>query len=271
MGNMAGCAKLERSLKLALAHGMHEHAARAFANLAYGPDGLSMLAAGRPAAEVAHMLTDADDGRAERQLGIVDAQGNAATYTGSKCMAWAGGVTGAGYAAQGNILAGPSVVQVMAEVYEQASGDFSVRLLAALKAGDDAGGDRRGKQAAALLIVRAGSGYGGKSDRWLDLRADDHPDPVAELARLLKLHDLYFGKTAPEDKVKLDATVIALLQTLARRSGRYRGEPNGLLDDAARATLNDYIGMENLEERIDLAQGTIDPPALDYLKSKLSA
>jgi uncharacterized Ntn-hydrolase superfamily protein len=246
-------------------------ATQALANLRYGPDGLAMLGAGRSATEVVQMLTDADDGRDERQLGIVDAQGNAATYTGRKCMDWAGGVTGPGYAAQGNILAGAAVVQAMAVAYERASGEFATRLLAALKAGDDAGGDRRGKQAAALLIVRAGSGYGGGSDRWLDLRADDHPDPVAELSRLLRLHDLYFGKTEPKDKLKLDASMIALLQDLAKRSGQYHGETNGALDDVARAALNDYIGVENLEERVDLTHGTIDPPALAYLEAKLDS
>jgi uncharacterized Ntn-hydrolase superfamily protein len=246
-------------------------ATQALANLRYGPDGLAMLGAGRSATEVAQVLTDADDGRDERQLGIVDAQGNTATYTGRKCMDWAGGVTGPGYAAQGNILAGAAVVQAMAVAYERASGEFARRLLAALKAGDDAGGDRRGKQAAALLIVHAGGGYGGGSDRWLDLRADDHPDPVAELARLLTLHDLYFGKTEPEDKLKLDAAMIALLQDLAKRSGQYHGETNGVLDDDERAALNDYIGVENLEERVDLTHGTIDPPALAYLEAKLNS
>jgi len=246
-------------------------ATQALANLRYGPDGLGMLAAGRSAAEVVQTLTDADDGRDERQLGIVDVQGNAATYTGRKCMDWAGGMTGPGYAVQGNILAGSAVVTAMAAAYEYTSGEFATRLLAALKAGDDAGGDRRGKQAAALLIVRAGGGYGGGSDRWLDLRADDHSDPVAELSRLLRLHDLYFGKTAPEDKLKLDAAMIALLQDLAKRSGQYHGETNGALDDAARAALNDCIGVENLEERIDLAKGTIDPPALTYLEAKLDS
>lgn len=246
-------------------------ATQALANVRYGPEGLSMLAAGHSAADVTRMLTEADDGRDERQFGIVDAQGNAATYTGRKCMDWAGGATGPGYAAQGNILAGAAVVQAMAAAYEQTSGEFATRLLAALKAGDEAGGDRRGKQAAALLIVRAGGGYGGGSDRWLDLRADDHPDPVAELARLLTLHNLYFGKTAPEDKLTLDAATIVLLQTLTKRSGQYHGETNGVLDDVARAALNDYIGVENLEERVDLTKGTIDPPALDYLQSMLDS
>lgn len=164
-------------------------ATQATANTRYGPTGLTQLELGRPAKEVTDHLTRADVGRDHRQVGIVDAKGGAATYTGRACHPWAGDRTGQHYAVQGNMLAGPEVLDAMARAYEAGSSNFGERLIAALRAGQAAGGDKRGRQAAALLIVRAGAGYGGFDDRLRDLRVDDHPQPIEELARLYALHE----------------------------------------------------------------------------------
>lgn len=163
-------------------------ATQAFANTTYGPEGLKMLAEGMTAEQVIEKLTAADAQKDLRQIGIVDAAGRAATYTGARCMEWAGGKTGKGYAVQGNILAGPGVIEAMAAGYEKAEGDLGERLIAALEAGEAAGGDRRGRQSAALLIVKKNGGYAGLNDRYRDLRVDDHPQPIEELRRIYRLH-----------------------------------------------------------------------------------
>src|SRR5215208_3055663 len=153
-------------------------ATQSYANPRYGPDGLALLRARRSAEEAVEALTAADEGREQRQVGIVDGKGRAATFTGSECLDWAGGETGEHYAAQGNILVGRETVGAMAKTYEETRGDLATRLLSALEAGQAAGGDSRGKQSAALLVVREGGGYGGDNDRVVDLRVDDHPDPI---------------------------------------------------------------------------------------------
>ncbi len=162
---------------------------QAMPNVAYGPEGLERLEAGEDAETVLAALTAADSMAAHRQAGIVDATGRSATWTGASCMPWAGGRVAPGVAAQGNILAGPEVVDAMMSAYESAPGPFPRRLLAALRAGDQAGGDSRGRQSAALLVRREKGGVGGADDRWIDLRVDDHTDPTAELGRLLELHE----------------------------------------------------------------------------------
>lgn len=167
-------------------------ATQSWANTTYGPAGLAMLEQGATPQQVVAQLTEPDADRARRQLGIVDATGRAATYTGEGCMAWAGGRLGKHFAVQGNILAGPQVVEAMAAAFEGAEGDLGDRLLAALAAGQAAGGDTRGQQSAALLIVRDGWGYSGFNDRYRDLRVDDHPDPIAELRRVYQLHRRVF-------------------------------------------------------------------------------
>jgi uncharacterized Ntn-hydrolase superfamily protein len=241
-------------------------ATQAYANLSYGDIGLTMLSEGKHADEVVAQLVSHDDGRDERQLGVVDFNGNAATYTGKKCMRWAGGMTGKGFAIQGNILAGESVIQDMASAFQSASGELADRLYAALHAGEHAGGDRRGRQSAALLVVKPNGGYGGFTDRYVDLRVDDHLEPVPELNRLLQLHRLYFGKTDARDKIKMDATIMKLLQHAARSRGFQLDDD--LFSEETISTLNDFIGSENLEERIDLSNAAIDPPALDYLRER---
>jgi uncharacterized Ntn-hydrolase superfamily protein len=162
-------------------------ATQSYANVTFGPKGLDLMGKGKSAEETVKELTDADDGRDQRQVGMVDAKGNAATYTGKKCNPWAGGKTGQHYAAQGNILTGPEVVDAMAKAFEEAKGPLAWRLMDALAAGDKAGGDKRGKQSAAVYVVRAKAGYAGGNDRYIDFRVDDHKDPIPELARILAL------------------------------------------------------------------------------------
>ncbi|MGH2673741.1 MAG: DUF1028 domain-containing protein, partial [Actinomycetota bacterium] len=150
-------------------------ATQAWANTDFGPEGLDLMAAGSPAPEVLAQLIHGDEGRADRQAGIVDGQGLPATFTGQDCLEWAGGMTGPGFACQGNILVGEEVVAAMGDAFAGTTGDLVDRLLAALLAGDEAGGDRRGRQSAALLVVREGGGYEGRSDRYVDVRVDEHP------------------------------------------------------------------------------------------------
>lgn len=231
-------------------------ATQAAANLSYGPRGLDLLADGLAADRVVAELTGADDEREHRQVGIVDAEGRGATFTGGSCLDWAGGQAGDGFAIQGNILAGPQVVAAMADAWKASVGDaFERRLLAALAAGDHAGGDRRGRQSAALRVWREGAAYGGILDIAIDLRADDHPAPVAELGRLLDLHDLYFGKPDPATLLPLEgdlATEVAnRLQTLGYRTS---------LTEA----LETWASTENFEER--LIPGKLDPVVLDQLR-----
>jgi uncharacterized Ntn-hydrolase superfamily protein len=224
-------------------------ATQAHANVGYGPDGLSLLQEGVSASAAAARLTGADDNRAARQLGIVDASGGAASFTGDECMPWANGMSGNGFACQGNILVGPEVVDAMASTFQSAEGELADRLLAALVAGDAAGGDRRGRQSAALLVVRDGAGYDGRNDRYVDLRVDDHAQPVTELARVFAVFDddyLIRNDRLMEPTPEL----VREMQDALIRTGHYRGQPHGELDAATRAALADFAGQVNLESKI---------------------
>lgn len=167
-------------------------ATQSYANTTFGPTGLELLAKGLPPQEVLDELLAADEGREYRQVGMVDARGNSVTFTGGKCLAWAGGIAGECFAAQGNILVSEATVRAMADAFVSAPGPLPERLLTALAAGEDAGGDSRGRQSAALLVVKEAGGYAGFNDRYVDLRVDDHPDPLQELARLLVLHREFY-------------------------------------------------------------------------------
>jgi uncharacterized Ntn-hydrolase superfamily protein len=224
-------------------------ATQSFANLAYRPDGLRMLAGGSTAQQALDALVAADELREQRQAGLVDRNGGAATWTGGECNAWAGGRTGDGWAAQGNILTGPEVVDALADTFASTTGTLAERLAAALLAGDRAGGDRRGRQSAVLLVVSEAGGYGGGSDVLVDLRVDDHPDPVVELGRLLGLHDLYFGK--PTSVLPLEGELAVEVADRLQRLGY--------------PTLDDWAGVENYEER--MVPGGIDPVVLDKLRA----
>lgn len=172
-------------------------ATQSYANVTYGPHGLELLASGKSAKEVVTLLTDADEDRAERQLGVMDAHGNGASFTGSKCNEWAGHIIGTNFCVQGNILAGEDVVKSMAAAFEKARQEQGTELadwlVAALQAAEKAGGDRRGRQSAALLVVRAHAGFDGRNDRYIDLRVEDNPEPLDELARLLAIHKRFYS------------------------------------------------------------------------------
>ena len=240
-------------------------ATQAMANFNYGPRGLDLMAEGRTAEETLEALTSADEGRDHRQLGVVDARGRAATYTGSECFDWAGGVTGEYYAAQGNILVGRETVDAMAKAYEGTEGDLAARLLAALDAGQEAGGDSRGRQSAALLVVREGGGYGGDNDRVIDLRVDEHPDPIKELIRIRDLHTLYFGETGPEDVVAVDGGVREQVASSLRRLGYLREDDSD--DEALYKALTVFIGTDNFEER-EQGRGYVDRAVLEFMRRK---
>ena len=234
-------------------------ATQAMANLSYGPEGLDLMAEGFAAEQVVSVLTRADDQRDHRQLGVVDAAGRGATWTGASCLDWAGGEAGDGYAVQGNILTGPEVVAAMVEAWHGGGEVLSRRLLTALTAGDRAGGDRRGRQGAALRVWRAGAAYGGVLDTAIDLRVDDHRAPVDELARLLDLHELYFGKPDPASLLPLEGALAAQVAASLERLG-YATLGGAKLAEA----LETWAGTENFEER--LVPGKLDPVVLEQLR-----
>lgn len=241
-------------------------ATQAFANLAYGPQGIERLRAGRTAEEVVNGLTGADEEREHRQLGVVDAEGRAATFTGTECFDWAGGRTGKGYTCQGNILTGADVVDDMCKAFERTKGELSVRLLAALRAGDEAGGDRRGRQSAALLVVREGGGYGGGTDLSVSLRVDDHEAPVGELERLFEIHRLLFPRPEDLDYLDIDAALASEIAELLTRAGYPATASNGY-DEALKKVLFEYVGTENLEERWS-DEARIERKVLEYLRAR---
>jgi uncharacterized Ntn-hydrolase superfamily protein len=224
-------------------------ATQSWANTSFGPHGLELMAAGVPAEEALRRLVEADEGREDRQVGLVDASGAGATFTGTKCMPWAGGIIGDGFACQGNILVGEEVVSAMASAFEREGGDLVDRLLAALIAGDAAGGDRRGRQGAALLVVREGGGYEGRNDRYVDVRVDDHPQAVTELARVFAVVD---REMLVRNDPLLPATpaLVAEVQRRLTVRGDHRGRQDGVLDDETRRALASFAGELNLEGRL---------------------
>jgi len=239
-------------------------ATQAMANFNYGPRGLDLMSQGRSAQETVEAMISADEEREHRQLGVVDAEGRAATFTGSECFEWAGGITGEHYAAQGNILVGGETVEAMAKTFDGTPGDLAGRLLAALDARQQAGGDSRGKQSAALVVVREGGGYGGDNDRALDLRVDDHPEPIRELIRLRGLHCLYFGETRPEDVLAVEGNVREEVEAALERLGYLEGEAD---DEALLDSLSAFIRTENFEER-EQEWGYLDRVVLEFMKEK---
>jgi uncharacterized Ntn-hydrolase superfamily protein len=247
-------------------------ATQSWANTTYGPVGLELLAAGNTPQAALDALTGADDHAEQRQAGIVDAQGRAATYTGASCPTWAGGIAGPNFAAQGNILVGEATIQALAQTFPRASGSLAHRLLESLAAGQRAGGDSRGQQSAALLVVRDQGGYGGFNDRMLDLRVDDHARPIDELTRLLEIHQLLFLKPRAEDMMPIDGALATELQQLLARSGDYSGAPTGVYDQATFQALERYGGRENLEERLahEPTDARIDRQVLKYMREHIT-
>lgn len=242
-------------------------ATQALANTSYGPRGLELLSQGLSAKTVLARLLDADSGRETRQVGLVDAQGGSATFTGKECSEWAGGICGPGYAMQGNILAGAQVIPAMQAAFQQAEGDLATRLLAGLLAGDRAGGDRRGRQSAALLVVKEKGGYGGFTDRQLDYRVDDDPDPVPRLGELVSLHYLYFGKSPESERIQLHGAALQKIQQIMLHLG-YLKQPGNSYDRPTQEAFRAFTGNENFEERCDPVAGWIDSPVFDYLIRK---
>lgn len=234
-------------------------ATQAYANPRYGPEGLSLLREGLSAQEVVDRLTGSDDGRDHRQLGVVDGKGGAATYTGAECMDWAGGRTGASYAAQGNILVSAETVDALAETFEGSTGrPLAERLIDCLAAAQAAGGDSRGQQSSALLIVEKDGGYAQMSDVVVELRVEDHERPIEELRRIYVLHDEIFGKTPRDKWLDVDETLaIELGERLAAL-----GFEGDLADAFTR-----WTGKENLEDRVD-GIDQIDPVVLEALRSE---
>ncbi|MDC3412723.1 DUF1028 domain-containing protein [Aquibacillus sp. 3ASR75-11] len=240
-------------------------ATQAFGNPSYGPDGLQLLEEGKSPEEALQALLAHDSDREERQVGIIDAKGNAATFTGENCYDWAGGVTGKNYAVQGNILVNEETVTAMGRAFEENKGSLAERLLAALDAAQTAGGDSRGKQSAALYVVKEQGGYGGFNDRYIDLRVDDHPEPIDELARLYKLQQLYFGETKKENILSIEGdTKTEVIEALNKWGYLSESNPE---NDAFHKALTQFLHTENFEER-ELEKGKIDKEVLEFMKNK---
>ena len=239
-------------------------ATQSFANTSFGPRGLAMMATGLSAEETLGRLLEDDPDKELRQVGLVDAKGGSSTFTGSGCFAWAGGLTGKGYAIQGNILKSGRVVPAMEKAFLKTKGSLPNRLRAALLAGDRAGGDKRGRQSAAIYVVKPKGGYGGYIDRWIDYRVDDHADPVPRLGELLELHELYFGKSPKSDRAEIKGKVLTQLTDILTREGYLKKGKE------FRDAFNEFIGNENFEERIDPEANWIDKPVLKYLLKKFN-
>lgn len=240
-------------------------ATQALANLAYGRDALAELATGATAEEAVRRIVEPDELRSQRQVGVVDAEGRSANYTGPDCLPWAGGIVDGEIAVQGNILAGEQVLTAMIAAYREATDEpFVGRLVRALEDGEAAGGDRRGKQSACVRVWREGAAYGGGLDLAVDLRVDDDPEPVVELRRLVDLHDLYFNRPDPETLLPLEGE---LEQEVERSLNAldYRPEAHGGFVPA----LEVWIGTENFEERH--VAGKIDPRVLEHLRRQVAA
>ncbi|MFB6287053.1 MAG: DUF1028 domain-containing protein [Candidatus Bipolaricaulia bacterium] len=242
-------------------------ATQAMANPDYGPKGLELMRSGHSAEQALERLIADDEESDHRQAGLVDARGRAAAHTGAECYDWAGHHIGEGYTCQGNILAGEAVVGDMAETFEAKDGPLAERLLSALQAAQKAGGDKRGQQSAALLVVQERAGYGGISDQLVNLRVDDHDQPIDELERLYELHQLYFGQT--EETVELvDEESIASIQHILSTLGYYAGEADGQLDEATAQALQNFHNMENLEMRRLDEPHKLDAEVMRFMERK---
>jgi uncharacterized Ntn-hydrolase superfamily protein len=240
-------------------------ATQSYVNTTFGPRALQILAEGGNPEDCLAAFRQTDDRLSTRQLGIVSPSGASVTFTGDDCHAWAGGQAGDHYAAQGNILAGPEVIGALVDTYlARRDLAFPERLVAALLAGDRAGGDRRGRQSAALVVVGEHKGYAGLNDRWIDLRVDDHPDPIPELQRLLELHRLYLDKPSMRPH-ELDSGGIRWIQEVLREQHILTDTPTGEWNEATERGLMALYGIENLEERW-VGGPKIDPVAWQYLK-----
>jgi uncharacterized Ntn-hydrolase superfamily protein len=237
-------------------------ATQSFANTSFGPRGLALMATGLSAQETLERLLEDDPDKELRQVGLVDVKGSAATFSGSGCLAWAGGVSGNGYAIQGNILAHGKVLPAMEQAFVETRGALPTRLHTALLAGDRAGGDKRGRQSAAINVAKPKAGYGGYLDRWLDYRVDDHEDPVPRLGELLEMHELYFGKSTEKERLEIAGTVREQIIQILTQEGYLKNGKEFII------AFNEFIGNENFEERADSQATWIDAPVCKYLARK---
>jgi uncharacterized Ntn-hydrolase superfamily protein len=245
-------------------------ATQSFCKMSFGADGLAMMSNGKSARETLDALLANDPMAAQRQVGVVDKNGGSAAHTGSQCFDWAGHKLGEGFTCQGNILTGGNTLDAMVETFTSASGELADRLVAALLAGDTIGGDRRGKQGAAVLVVKPNGGYGGDTDRYLDLRVDDDSEPVKRLEKLVAMHHLFFGAPKPEDQMPITVDLARELQNYMRAQGYTQSEASGVWDGASKQSFWAMIGNENLEERWTLEKNpnSIDRVALSYLRER---
>lgn len=237
-------------------------ATQSFADISFGPRGLDMMAVGLSAREALEQLLKDDPDKELRQVGLVDAKGGSFTFSGSGCFAWAGGLAGQGYAIQGNILASGRVVPAMEKAFLRSKGTLPARLFAALLAGDRAGGDKRGRQSAAIYVAKPKGGYGGTLDRWIDYRVDDHEDPVPRLGELLEMHELYFGKSPQEDRIQIRGRSLSQITRILEQEGYLKRNKE------FKEAFNEFIGNENFEERADPHGLWIDRPVLKFLLKK---
>ncbi len=241
-------------------------ATQAFANTSYGPLGLELLRQEKNAPETLKKLLEADAQRESRQVGIVDAKGNAASHTGSECHEWAGHVIGQNFCCQGNILASEAVVKSMAEAYQKAEGDLIDKLFAALEAGDASGGDRRGRQSAALLVVREKGGYEGFNDRYVDLRVDDHPQPINELRRVFQIYDMtMLSREDSKNLHRIEGRMAAEVQELLSKLGYYKGPKTEAFDQLSQKALENFVHVNNFENKMR-NDGRIWESVLNYMR-----
>lgn len=243
-------------------------ATQARGNATFGSRGLTMMGGGMSAQETLEQLIAADDERAHRQVGLVDARGETAVFTGDECLAWAGALRGTHYAVQGNLLVNGATLEAMARAFEKVSGELADRLVAALISGQRAGGDRRGQQAAALLVVRENGGYGG-DDRYIDLRVDDAQEPIERLKALLDLHYLTFQSPRAGDWTVIEGDLCRDLQRVLKHAGQYEGPIDGRYDERTRRALSRLMGIENLTKRFREGEGLIDEHVLPVLQKRL--
>ncbi len=240
-------------------------ATQAWANVGYGPNGLSLLGDGHSSSETLKILLDSDEGREHRQIGIVDAFGKAVAYTGKECMEWAGHIVGDGFSCQGNILTGEDVVSDMAEAFENTESDLIEKLFAGLIAGQAAGGDRRGMQSAAILVVREKGGYEGGNDRYVDVRVDEHPSPIDELVRIFNIYDMtLLSREDPNLLVKIEGDLLAIIQEALITLGYLEDAREKSFGNRTKSALTEWINTNNFENKAR-DDGTIWPSVVDYL------
>jgi len=242
-------------------------ATQSFSNSDFGTKGLELLELGATPQEVLTIIGRDDEALQDRQVGIVDAKGRAATFTGKKCFDWAGGRTGPDYAIQGNILVSETTVDAMEKAFLASKGSLADRLLASIKAGAEAGGDKRGRQSAALVVVRPGASYDAKSDRYIDISVYDAKDPIAEIYRLYELQLVHFERSDPKDVIAIAGADAVYLQKLLAKKGFHKGRTDGVWDEASTKALADYMGWENYDTRIR-QDGKIDKKILELIRAK---